>query len=264
MKMIFIFSYLFTGSWFFQQFPDPVQTFKIRNADGLTVDQFGYIYITQFDQLKKYDPKGKEVFAYSNPLVGSIHSVSALDPMNLLLFYKDQAQITTLDNRLSEQTALKFTEYGLSDVQLISQSDEENIWVYDQATDKLYRLNKNRSSVTNKSLNITQITKEENTPVQLESTYNNVYLNVPEKGILVFDATGSLIRTLPIKQVDHFALSGNELIACISRDIFSIDQKTGKQTLIHKNDKDIISLAVSKDLLYILSGKTLEVYSPAK
>ena len=256
---LYIFSALVVSGIFQQR--EPENTFSLKNTDYFTIDQFRNIYQVRFDQLKKLDKDGQTVFEYSNPLLGSIHSLSALDPLKLLLFYKDQAQITTLDNRLNESTAIKLIDMGLNDVQLVSQSDQDNVWVYDQATDRLYRINLNNASLSNKSLNITQLTGLENKPLQLESTYERVFLNVPEKGILVFDATGSLLQTVATKGVEHFAVSNENLYYLKNDTIQALNLK--KNLMLKpkwKADKGA-SFTIAAGRLYILDQGKLSVFS---
>ncbi|MGB0176632.1 MAG: hypothetical protein ACPF9D_05675 [Owenweeksia sp.] len=237
------------------------RTISLKNVDFFTIDQFQNIYHVRFDQLKKLDKIGKTVFEYSNPLLGSIQSVSALDPLNLLFFYKDQAQITTLDNRLNESTAIRLTDIGLNDVQLVSQSDQNNVWVYDQATDRLHRININNSSVSNKSLNITQLVRSENQPTQLESTYDQVFLNLPENGLLVFDATGSLMQTVTLKKIEHFALNGEDLLYLKNDTIKGLNLKKNTMLKSSWHVPGARSFTASGGKLYVLDKKKLYVYS---
>ncbi len=238
----------------------PEKEIKLKNLDYFTIDQFSNIYGIRFDQLRKYDSNGKIIFEYSNPLLGSIHSLSALDPLNLLLFYKDQAQITTLDNRLNESTAIQLIDIGLNDVQLVSQSDENFVWVYDQATDRLYRLDLNRASISNKSLNITQLVQLENQPTQLESTYDNVFLNIPEKGILIFDATGSLLQTVALKHVDYFDVWGERIFYLKQDTVRSIDFKKNTMGKQLWPLEEVLSFTVEARKLYVLKPKKLNIY----
>ncbi|MEQ9262377.1 MAG: hypothetical protein RLP14_04360 [Owenweeksia sp.] len=261
--MIKAFLYILIGAFFtsLQQDQKPEKEFPLKNLDFFTIDQFQNIYHTRFDQLRKLDKSGKNIFEYSNPLLGAIHSVSALDPLSLLIFYKDQAQITTLDNRLNESTAIRLTDIGLNDVQLISQSDQNNVWVYDQATDRLYRINIANAAISNKSLNITQLANTENQPAQLESTYDHVFLNLPESGILLFDATGALMQTIALKSVSHFSVLGENLFYLKNDTIRGLNLK--KNTLLKSSwpAPGAISFTAVAGRIYVLDKKKLCVYS---
>ncbi|MDZ7847942.1 MAG: hypothetical protein U5L96_14955 [Owenweeksia sp.] len=117
-----------------------------------------------------------------------------------------------LDNRLNESARLDFNELGFYDVQLLSFSDQDNVWFYDQATDKIHRYNLRLQRATNQSLNISQIVGEENTPTGMVSSVNRVYLNIPTQGVYVFNATGSIFQVLAVRQISDFQIREGKLI----------------------------------------------------
>lgn len=189
-----------------------LETQPVSIADRYHVDQFGNFYRLLDDQVLKLNEQGKEVAAYSSPVLGAVSQLVVVNPLNPLLFYKDFNQLRVLDNRLNEVRRVDLLEAGFVDPTLVAQSEDNQIWIYDQVMDRVvrYRLSENR--VVTQSLNLTQITGREGRPEAMFCSYNRVLLWIPEVGMLVFDAQGSYKKTLDTKGFLHFALFNDHLI----------------------------------------------------
>jgi len=165
-----------------------------------------------------------------------------------------------VDNRLNASTAINFNDYGFLDVLFISFADQDNVWFYDQGTDKMYRFNLQSKKVVNSSLNITQLIGAENTPHSMVSTINKVYLNIPSKGILLFDALGSLQKTIPIKNIESFCVQGTELYYVQDKKVYLYNLVTSMVDLIDLKDKAVKNVRVGGKRLYISNKEGIAVY----
>ena len=238
----------------------PIANYKLPELDNFYVDQFQNLYVVNNAELRKYDPTYKQLYSYSNPLKGAINQVDVLNALNPYIFYKDWNEVVVVDNRLNASTAINFNDYGFLDVLFISFADQENVWFYDQGTDKLYRFNLQSKQVVNSSLNITQLIGAENTPHSMVSTINKVYLNIPAKGILLFDALGSLQKTIPIKEVESFCVQGDELYYVQNEQVFLYNISTSQITSFELKDKEIKNVRVGGNRLYISNKGGIGVY----
>ncbi len=238
----------------------PIANYKLSKQDNFYVDQFQNLYVVNNAELRKYDPTYKQLYSYSNPLKGAINQVDVMNALNPYIFYKDWNEVVVVDNRLNASTAINFNDYGFLDVLFISFADQDNVWFYDQGTDKMYRFNLQSKKVVNSSLNITQIIGAENMPHSMISTINKVYLNIPEKGILLFDALGSLQKTIPIKNVESFCVQGKELYYVQEGKVFLYSLITSQVAPVSLKDKDLKNVRVAGKRLYTSNKEGIGVY----
>jgi len=250
-----------TSLWLYGQPAKPLASYNLSSIDQMYVDQFQNIYVVIGPELRKYDPTYQQLYSFSNPIKGNISQADVLNAMNPYIFYKDWNEVVVVDNRLNASTAINFNNYGFLDVQFISFADQYNVWFYDQATDKLYKFNLPSKKVVNQSLNITQLIGSENQPEGMVSTINKVYFNVPEKGILVFDALGALQKTIPVKDVSHLSVQGKELYYIQKDDLFFYDLSTGKIQPLTYEVTQPQAIRVSGNKLYLKTAKGISVYA---
>lgn len=236
-------------------------TVHLPVAEAFSVDQFGSIYTVKGYEIHKFDSEGNEVYAYANPILGDIYEIDALNPLAIYLFFKDANQMTVVDNRLNQKSAFNFNDYHFIDVQLISFSDQENVWFYDQGTDKLHRFNIRSGTRSNESLTITQVVGEENTPAGLESSIDRVYLNIPRLGIFIFDATGAFTGLIPLKEIELFDVEGRQLVAVRKNEVIFYNLKTGSSELWQPGFSKIRDIKLFNNTLYLFDGTDLKVFA---
>lgn len=237
------------------------QSIPLKGIQNFDVDQFGNLYTTQFGQLLKLDPTGKELIGYANPLLGDISSIDVTNAMNPLIFFDIPNQMVMLDNRLNENFSNTFTDQGFIDVNLISFSDQDHIWFYDQNTDKIYRFNLEMLKKVNQSLNITQITSTENKPTELVTTFEKVYLYVPEIGILIFDAIGAFTKKIPWTNGKGLSISKNKLYLIDQNlAVRQIDLTTNTEKVFYLNDCKPKLIKVINNRIYALCEAALKIY----
>jgi hypothetical protein len=228
----------------------------------LAPDQFGNLLLVEGEILKKLSPQGKELAFYSNPQFGEPTALSAVDALNPLLFYQESYTLVSLDNRLNESVVLNFLEAGFYDVTLIAQGDEERIWLYDQAQDKLFKYDLIQQKREISSPNITQLSGTENKPIQLISTFNYLYLNVPEKGILRFTVTGAFDQLIPVKKASYIDVNGEILYYLKDHQLHSFHLKTRStaklsfQTEVTKPSR----IKMKGKQLYVQEGRKIHLY----
>ena len=180
--------------------------------------------------------------------------------MNPLAFFDIANQMVVLDNRLNESYTNTFTDQGYIDVNLISFSDQDHIWLYDQNTDRLYRFNLEQRKKINQSLNITQLTATENEPTELITTFENLYLNVPDAGILIFDAVGAFSKKIAITGASGLSIEKDKLYFIKEKAITELNLKTNLEKKYYLRGAEPKYLRVQNGKLYCLTEKGLEIY----
>ena len=69
--------------------------FKLfSKSEKIEIDQYGFIYHINKDNLIKFNLKGVPLYNYSNKLLGNISQLDVSNPLRPLLFYKDRNNIS--------------------------------------------------------------------------------------------------------------------------------------------------------------------------
>ena len=181
-------------------------------AQKITCDPLGNIYLIKDHELFKYDNEGNLLFTFNNYLAGNIHSVDPSDPFKLLVYFKDFSQIDILDNTLSHNAdPILLQAYDLDQATLICRSYNNGIWVYDSQTFELLRIDE-QMQVSDRTGNISQLTGTDIDPNYLLEADNMVYLNDPQSGIIVFDKYGTYFRTYPFTGLNSFQVFDGKIM----------------------------------------------------
>ena len=229
-------------------------------ADFFTVDNFENIYTVKGDELFKFNKHGDLLNQYSSKLLGNITSIDVSNPLKILVYYQDLAQIVFLDNTLSSQNnTLALDEINLEQVNLVCSSVNSSIWAYDPQLIRLVRLD-NNSAIIAESANIyTQIRGELNPNFMVERN-NWLYLNNPEKGILVFDIFGAYAKTIPLKNLSYFQIAEGKIYYATGQKLNCFDQKTLSETSLEIPHTAINNIRMGKNKLFVLDSHSIKVY----
>jgi len=245
MKKIVFFLIIISSYAFAQGQYKLVKTLELK-YDFFTTDNQGNIYVVNANELAKYDKTGKQLYKYSNKNLGNIDFVDVSNQLKILLFYKNFTQAVFLDNTLSMSgTPLSFDQMGYQQVQLACTSHNNNIWVYDQQSFSLIRLNA-ANEETQRTGNLNNLLNIELQPVSMIEYDNKVFLNNPSTGILIFDIYGTYYKTIPLKQVKSFQPLGDYIYYKSEEKIKAYNIKTTeeKEFSLPLTDFDSFSLQI--------------------
>lgn len=226
-----------------------------------TTDKLGNAYVIAENQLLQFEPSGKPKANYSETNLGALRSVDASNPMKLLLFYPDFAQINVLNTKLSLQSVVKLRPLGIGQPLLICNSDNEGYWVFDSEDFQLKKIDLSLK-VKFESGNITQSVGYNILPNFLAEANNFVYLNNPATGILVFDLYGTYYKTIPILNLTSFQIINEELLYQSQNKLISFHMKKleEKEILLPSHDS-LVSARIESKELFLLTTASLNFYS---
>ena len=228
---------------------------EVPKNNQIEIDQYGYFYIIDQDNLIKYDNEGHTLYHYSNKLLGNIDQIDISNPLRPLLFYKDQGLIIVLDNTLSQQKEpMSLNELGLYQTSCIANSNFDNgIWLYDIDVNEIIKIN-NLSQVNYRSGNLSVLIPNMKFPILNLKEKNRKLYVVTRNKIFVMDQFGSLLsvinlsaeKGLIIKEKNIITYDGNAICQFDILD-FKIDTllKTKEYFKIMKLENNIV--AVSKN-----------------
>lgn len=231
-------------------------------AKAFTTDKLSQIYvITEQNEVIKYDPYGNEMFRFNNNRLGNLQHIDATDPFNVLLYYPDYMTVITLDRTLNQTIEYDLINLNLLEVKAIGMSNDNNIWLYDDVTFKLRKVNR-KGQVLIESDDLNLLLFYTPTPNFILERANTVYVNNPETGVLVFDIFGKYIKTLDFKGLDDFQILNNQLTFRKGKKLMSFHlQPLVLQTIelppdVDKEDK----IRIQKNKLFIKKKDKVLIY----
>ncbi|MDP3557577.1 MAG: hypothetical protein Q8T03_09395 [Bacteroidota bacterium] len=212
--LFFVLSLCFSFSFIKQDEPK-LRVIKTK-LDYFTSDNLGNVFTVKDGELVKYLVNGKLFARYSNLKLGDITTIDAINPLKILLYYRDFQQIIFLDNQLttnSEPISLETLGYEQTD--LVCAGANNSFWIYNKQNNDLIRFNENSKKIASTG-NLKQILKTDLKPNFMREHNGYLFLNSPETGIYVFDFFGTFSRIISLKNLKQFEI--NEDIIYFQKD----------------------------------------------
>ena len=180
-------------------------------ANFITIDNLRNIYLaTLKNTVQKYNSKGELLFTYNNTNYGEPSLIDASNPLRILVYYDEYLTIVVLDRTLSELYIYDLIDYGFNQVNELTSTPDNGLWLYDEWTNQLKRINQQGETIVT-SNDLSQVLGFEVEPNQIILQNNNVYLYDSDKGVLVFDLYGQFLTIIDIKKVYKVHIKGNKL-----------------------------------------------------
>jgi len=159
-------------------------------VSSATVDNLGNLYFANTEnEIFKEGPEGNRMAYYSNNSLGNIGSIDATSPLKVLIFYPSFSTCIVLDRRLLETSRFNLIDLGLGEINTIAFSRDGTLWVFDDHEQRLLKVNTS-GAVILQSDDLRLVFNERIRPTKAVEAGGAIYLNVPDRGILVFDLYG--------------------------------------------------------------------------
>ena len=257
---LFLFSFFFltsfSGDW------KLIKTIPFTEVASFTTDKLGNTYVVSENMLLQFDNNGQPVNHYSEKNLGRLAYVDATNPLKLLAFYPDFAQINLLSSKLVLQSTIQLRALGIEQPLLVSTSAVDNgIWIYDRQDFQLKKIDLNLQ-VFRESANIPQLTGRELNPSAMIEASDYVLISDPASGILFFDLFGTYYKTLPVNNVFSMQAKGNDLYYVSGGELHTYNFKTLADKRIELPSADSITACrFEQNRLMLLAGNEVRFYS---
>ncbi|MDX1350472.1 MAG: hypothetical protein R3279_09505 [Putridiphycobacter sp.] len=166
---------------------------------SFSVDNLGNTYLCQNDVITKLSPTFDTLFSTS--LKSHFPSyIQAVKNFRVLTFDQERGIVQFFDNTLTPLTG-SLNLYDLNVVQpiLVCESFNGNaFWVLDAGTLRLLKINENFKVITEVE-NLSFIIDNGQHPTQMFEHNDLLYMLVPDRNVMVFDAFGTFIQKINIK-----------------------------------------------------------------
>ena len=224
-----------------------------------TTDGLNNIYvITSKNEILKYNQDGSFDSRFVSLKMGKLGTVDASNPFKLLLYYPDFQTVQMLDKDLNSLGSFNLNDLGIAQTGGIAMSDDGRTWVYDAAENKLKTVNGDAGRQVQSAV----VPFVGSAVSQMVFRGNTLYVNVPDKGIYLFDRFGKFIKTLDIKNSNYFQVIDNQLFYSQNGQLFRFQLQT-LQTLPVKMPEGIVGtelMRLQKNWLFVQQGKTIIVH----
>lgn len=242
------------------------QNWKLYKKNGaldcrfFVSDNLHNVYIiTSKNEILKYGEDGSFEARYANLKLGKLGQLDAMNPFKLLVYYPDFQTVQLLDRELNSLGSFNLLDQGVTRVGAVAMADDGKIWIYDAGTNKLLTLTGNTRAQPVQSSVVPFLGSN---PTQMIFRNNTLYVNVPDKGIYVFDRFGKFSKALNIKNVNYFQVVENQLFYNQSGKMHTFNLQTLKTNLmpLPEGVKGTEPLRLEKNWLFVQQGKTIFVY----
>lgn len=235
---------------------------QVDKAKYITSDKLQQCYtISKSNELVKYNAKGVVLFRFNNNRLGELSWVDATDPFNLLLYYPEYMTLITLDRTLGMTGEFQLYDMDIAEVTAVAMTNDNNIWLHDQTRARIVKINK-QGNILNESGNLNLLFENISPPNFMLEHDNLLYVNIPDRGILVFDNFATYLKTIPIKSLERFQIIDKQLIyeegnAVNSFHLKSLLTQTLELPFSYKQGDQV---RIQKDVLFVLKNGRLLFY----
>jgi hypothetical protein len=239
----------------------PIKHFPAK-AEIVLSNTLGNIYSVNENNLILYNNEGQKLFSYSNSFLGNISFVDVSDPMRILLYFKDFNKVVFLSNKLTEiGSPIELDNAGYSQVSACCTSNSGGFWIFDSQKFQLIRLNNNLVADREGTIIQSIYNKSENIAVKLIEESDQIYMSIPQIGILIFDKFGVYKKTIPLIGIKYFQIIGDKIIYLSENKLCSYSLTNNAEIQTIQLDLKIKSVSVYKNLLIALSDDEIFIYN---
>lgn len=232
------------------------------NISVFSTDIFQNIYaVDSSNILIKYTPEGKEMFRHSEIRHGIPSSLDATNPFHILLYYQDFQTVETFDNTLSKTTEFHLGDLDLDIINTVSSSSDSHLWLYDPVEFQLKKIN-SYSKVLLSSNDLSLEFNEAIEPNFILERENQIFVNDPMIGVLVFDLYANYIKTVELVGLENFQVLNNRIYYFKDKELLTFDLASlnhYKVTLPDGMDHNDL-VRIGKNRLFIAGDSGIRVY----
>lgn len=252
MKLLPIFA-LFTSFMVFGQQYELNQQIELHADTFLGTDPYTNFYYIKDNVLFKNGPDGN--LKFTDYLLGKIHSVDIINPLKIVVFYRDTNIVILLDNKLNEMERVNFNAIIPSlNISTATNAGDNKLWVFNTDTQQLELFNYRTEKNTVVSHPFPGLA------VAQASNFNYCYV-LTEKKLRAFNLYGSLLFEIDGSGYEKVVQQDNKLILLKKNSLYSVIENSINPIKIPLSENNIKDLHLTQDLLYIYDGNNILKYT---
>lgn len=235
------------------------------NAKEVRLDFMGNIYLISDNSLKKITVCENNLIQFQFPFNGHNVSLDLSNSFKILLFFSNSRKIVYLNNYLSSVKELTLPDVLRTDeIPLVCSSYNNGIWLYNLSQNSIVRYNADFNKQY--EVYLTSIIEDPTLiPTQLFEVDNQVFLGIPNYGVLIFDKFGSFIKRIPILYPEQFRYYVGKFYFFNKKSLYGYNPLRFEEQLLHTSTEEILTFDISQDYIAIINIKQeLSVYEIRK
>ncbi|WP_447641094.1 MULTISPECIES: hypothetical protein [Chitinophagaceae] len=161
---------------------------------SFSMDNLGNVFALSLsgNQLKKISPDGDSLGIFNDvKQYGNIYSIDVSNPLKLLLYYKDFTTVVVLDRFLNKINKIDLRQLGIMQAKTVSQSYDNQVWVFDQQEYKLKKVGEN-GTVLFSSDDFRVLFNNAPNPSKIIDNDGSLYLYDEQQGWVIMDYYGTI------------------------------------------------------------------------
>jgi hypothetical protein len=223
--------------------------------ERIAIDHLGNTYYINDSKLIKQNPK--KTISFENTFLGHIKSLDLSNPLRILIFYEESNNILFLNQELAIiGDIISLDELNVNSTIDACSSTQNGFWLINGFSKRLEFYNID-NKLTHSSEVIDNI--ESHTLESMCMYGNKVYINMTNRGILVFDNFATYIKTIPITKANSIQITSKGILYAKGTEVWFYEFDTLKQTLLWDNNSKINYLRNYNSKYYYLSNGNLEI-----
>lgn len=238
-----------------------VQTIETE-AHYFSTDKLQNIYLASpQNEVVKYDKTGKAIFRYNNNRLGDLTLIDASNPFKIGLFYPELGNLIFLDRTMTQTGDFRLFDFNLIQIDAIALAADNNIWIYDKLDFALKKIDQNGALVF-ESGDLSLTLDEPISPNFLIEREQQIYVNDPNIGILVFDVFGQYEKTLEFKNLETFQILDGRLLFFQNGQLqaFNLQSLLMQEVKLPEGVGKDVEVLVQKNRLYVLENGELRIF----
>jgi len=233
---------------------------NLRLIDSLTfqgdrfwgVDIYDRFYFSESNVF--YKTENKKKLQFQDLQLGDLESVDLLNPLKILLFYKEANTIVILDNRLNEINRINFSVISeFKTVDFVGVSKDNLLWIFNADIQQLELFDYQKELTQNTSLPVNQKI------LHFKSNYNFCWFWHSDS-FTKYNITGSVVDTFSLKGVISFATFKNQVMVQTESSLDFFEKDSHQRIPFKKPKITFNEFYFDAQNLYICSGKVIYTY----
>lgn len=221
---------------------------------------FNLYIITSKNEVLKYDPQGYFDSRYSSKKYGRIGLIDGTNAFKVVFWFPDFQTIQLMDALVNPIITLNLNELGVGRAAAVSMSEDGFLWIFDGGTNQLLKFSADQTGV--KLMEKSPLALAGLQPTGMTVRQNQIYMNVPNQGILIFDRFGKRVKTLDIKNVVDFQVIDNQLFYKQNNLLYRFHLQTLATTEIKLPEgvKGEQPMRLERGRLFVKRGGSIDVF----
>lgn len=236
------------------------QTSSLQLVDSLPVDadEFWGVDTYQCFYFSKnnvfYKTEDQKKFQFQDLQLGELEGVDLLNPLKILLFYKEANTVVILDNRLNEIDRINFNFISdFKTVDFAGISKDNLLWIFNADLQQLELFDYQQLKTNNSSL---PFNKE---VIAFKSNYNFSWLMHP-KGFSKYNINGSFVEDVSYEKAKSFNIYKNKIMVQTEDHLEILNADPLKNMSFKKPKISFDEFYFNAENIYIYTDKVLYTF----